>query len=155
TSGGVYDSKFARAISGGAMASGSRFSLVAHSDWCYSGTNHNTSGVSEVIGQDFVVSVASTPVLTSPTLKPDVINAGTFIPELGHNLNLGHGGPPGPAPPRVQGIDPCPSCNPRPNHVSAMGYASQAIAGEGPEESVSITAIKIEYKGFTREPDQP
>src|SRR5262249_14897920 len=88
--GSVYDSKYARTISGGATASGSpKFGALVH-DICYIGTNQDASGVAEVIGQDATVSAGGTSLYVGESRS--LHEAVTLIHELGHDLALSHGG---------------------------------------------------------------
>ena len=152
----VYDSKFGRQVSGGATSSGSVWAgTLMHELGHNLGLFHFGTGISTVYGPDITISVPRQ-FLYAPGASDAVAReqAGTSAHELGHTIGLNHGGSGPPSSP--QGSEPCPWCQPvnrRPNHLSAMGYAYQAgIGGEGPKESVAITSIKLEYKGFPSEP---
>ncbi len=85
------------------------------------------SGVAEVGGNDFIVTLAPfdftyTGTATQIEKKRIQHESGTFMHELGHNLGLCHGGASDP-----NASEPCPSTvlNFEPNHVSSMNYNYQ------------------------------
>lgn len=82
-----------------------------------------SSGNAEVFGNDMIISLGS---FDGSIGNPEQ-QAGTFMHELGHNLNLGHGGPPldildNPATPTVNEAL---SINCKPNHLSVLSYSRQ------------------------------
>lgn len=77
------------------------------------------SGIAEVRGNDFIVSLGCG--FTEPAGSPDE-QAGTFMHELGHNLNLDHGGSRSTSPP-VNSTNYGMNC--KPNYLSVMNYARQ------------------------------
>ena len=72
---------------------------------------NGTSGCAELPGNDFVVSLGSWSVVGGHNVGSRDQQAGTFMHELGHNLNLQHGG--GDA------------INCKSNHLSVMSYTRQ------------------------------
>ncbi|CAN5674023.1 hypothetical protein BH23CHL2_BH23CHL2_20810 [soil metagenome] len=75
-----------------------------------------TGGRGEVGGNDFIVHINANDMLGSFPTDEEIhialaTEGGTFMHELGHNLNLSHGGPP------LSDEDYC-----KPNHVSVMNY---------------------------------
>jgi Tol biopolymer transport system component len=70
-----------------------------------------TSGCSELPGNDFVVSLGGWSVVGGHDVGNRDQQAGTFMHELGHNLNLHHGG---------SDEDNC-----KPNYLSVMSYSRQ------------------------------
>jgi hypothetical protein len=77
------------------------------------------SGIAEVRGNDFIVSLGCG--FTEPAGSINE-QAGTFMHELGHNLNLDHGGARSTNPP-VSSTDYSMNC--KPNYLSVMNYARQ------------------------------
>jgi hypothetical protein len=69
-----------------------------------------TSGWAEIFGNDMIISLGQ---FSNSGQGSDAEIAGTFMHELGHNLNLGHGGAP-------SDITNC-----KPNHRSVMSYQYQ------------------------------
>ena len=69
--------------------------------------NPSSSGIGELFGNDFMVSLGS----FSGGVGSEEQQAGTFMHELGHNLNLNHGGDV--------------STNCKPNYLSVMSYSRQ------------------------------
>jgi parallel beta-helix repeat protein len=82
-----------------------------------------SSGIGEVGGNDFVVTLGS---FTGNTGTDDEM-ASTFMHELGHNLNLNHGGLPLDIvdDPATVGVNEALSINCKPNYLSIMNYAFQ------------------------------
>ncbi|AIF84285.1 hypothetical protein NTE_02231 [Candidatus Nitrososphaera evergladensis SR1] len=81
--------------------------------WVHSITLNGPSGVGELLGNDFMVSMGS---YNASNPSQDLAGsrehqAGTLMHELGHNLGLHHGG----------GVD----INCKPNYLSVMNYAFQ------------------------------
>lgn len=82
-----------------------------------------SSGLAELLGNDFVVSLGCGFGGTDPaggSIGSDDEQAGTFMHELGHNLNLGHGG----VASLVVGSTNY-NMNCKPNYLSVMNYARQ------------------------------
>lgn len=105
-----------------------RYSVFAHRQ-----TGSNSSGIAELPGNDFVVSLPvrdpapiadyekaatylATVYVTSFDFEWASIQAGTFMHEFGHTLGLGHGG-----------ADLLINC--KPNHLSIMSYSRQFDIG--------------------------
>jgi hypothetical protein len=87
-----------------------------------------TTGVSEVPGNDFIVSLGYYWECGSP--PTDAMNAGTFMHELGHNLGLHHGGSTDPA---FGGNATDGDLTQKPNYSSIMNYNYQLTGiGTGP-----------------------
>jgi hypothetical protein len=84
------------------------YALIAHGL-----LNDTSSGCAEVLGNDFVVTLASVAGSTATLDKPgdDDMMTATFMHELGHNLGLRHGG---------GDNDNC-----KPNYLSGMNYTFQ------------------------------
>ena len=85
-------------------------------------TNCGPSGTAETLGNDFIVSLGCG-FTGGVGTKND--QAGTFMHELGHNLNLGHGGPlvNTPSFPTSQANTNC-----KPNELSVMSWSRQVPA---------------------------
>ena len=83
-----------------------------------------TSGVGELPGNDFIVSLGSWTVVNGHPVGNLDQQAGTFMHELGHNLGLGHGGGDG--------------INCKPNYLSVMSYLRQT-------NNVPITNRPLDY----------
>ncbi len=107
---------------------GYRYAMFGHFSCAdsASGVQTDASGLAEVIGNDFIVSLGG---FTYQAADPSVRrreNAGTLDHELGHNLGLCHGG--------AAEADPNNPCsggaavNKKPNHISVMNYQFQ-LAG--------------------------
>lgn len=79
------------------------YALFVH--WQYN--NHGASGTGETYGNDFMVSLGNWAGGVGSTQE----QAGTFMHELGHNLNLKHGGGD--------------TTNCKPNYLSVMSYSRQ------------------------------
>jgi len=79
------------------------YALFVH--WQY--LNHGTSGTGETYGNDFMVSLGNWAGGVGSTQE----QAGSFMHELGHNLNLRHGGGD--------------TINCKPNYLSVMSYSRQ------------------------------
>jgi hypothetical protein len=97
------------------------------------------SGISEVPGNDFIVSLGS--LVDVGAVIPDIINAGTFMHELGHNLGLRHGGND--------------DFNQKPNYISVMNYSYEfgigTTAAPGPYPTSTVNpeiAYHIDYSTF-------
>lgn len=71
----------------------------------------NSSGRGEILGNDFMVTFA-----TFSVWPQDIAQVGTFVHELGHNLDLRHGAPTG---------RPTPNTTFQPNQPSTMNYRYQ------------------------------
>jgi len=69
-----------------------------------------TSGLAEVFGNDAVVSLGTTQLLSASSQRI-VVEAAVLMHELGHNLGLNHGGP-----------SPAPSTPTKVNYLSVMNY---------------------------------
>ncbi len=103
--------------------------------------NYGLSGLAELPGNDFIVSMGAL-VDLGVTIIPDLVNAGTFMHELGHNINLHHGGTDN----LVQ----------KPNYVSVLNYTYQFGIGQtaapGPfPTSTSDPSVSyyIDYSRYT------
>lgn len=128
--GGIYDSRFARVVSGGATASGAMgFIGPMHGNSDVTGGSElggqdlAMSGLAEVYGQDALVSTG--PALFPPPSRKYVGElwlawAGTSFHELGHSSKLNHGGASG-GDADAEASAPCTWCLPA-NHVSTMKY---------------------------------
>jgi hypothetical protein len=92
------------------------YSLFVHSQ-----PGSSSSGIAELPGMNFIVSLGApgwgTDPVTGHTIGSIDQQEGTFMHELGHNLNLGHGG--------IDGI------NYKPNYLSVMSYAFQLSSTVG------------------------
>jgi hypothetical protein len=82
--------------------------LFAHSQ---SGSNSGASGNAEILGNDGIITLG--PVLFDGQIGSPNQQAGTLMHELGHNLNLNHGGAP------------TDTVNCKPNYLSVMSYSRQ------------------------------
>jgi hypothetical protein len=80
-----------------------------------------SSGLAETLGNDFIVSLGCG-FKAFGTADSDAEQAGTFMHELGHNLNLAHGGPNKAVTGRTA-TDYNMNC--KPNSLSVMSYARQ------------------------------
>ena len=80
------------------------YALFVHSQY----TNPSSSGIAEVFGNDFMITLGS---FTGGVGSRDE-QAGAFMHELGHNLNLQHGG-------KSDNI------NCKPNYLSVMSYSRE------------------------------
>lgn len=89
-----------------------RYGIFAHN---LAGAGNTTSGCAEIGGNDFVVSLGSWPSLAARGhtgyIGTTDQQAGTFMHELGHTLNLRHGGDE--------------NVNCKPNYASVMTYTRQ------------------------------
>src|SRR6266571_1823596 len=74
-------------------------------------TGSTSSGCAEILGNDLMVSLGSFAVVNSHNVGTTDQQGGTFMHELGHNLNLRHGG--------------FENVNCKPNYTSRMNYAYQ------------------------------
>jgi hypothetical protein len=79
--------------------------------WAHNYNGGTSSGVAELPGNDFIVSLGSFTSVGGHNVGDNDEQAGTLIHELGHNLNLQHGG--------------TDSINCKPNYLSVMSYAFQ------------------------------
>jgi hypothetical protein len=125
---GVADSTQFQAIKNGVFDSKKlythHFALFGH-DVCVDTGATDATGVSEIKGNDFIVSLgtfayAGTTVGVETKKREQ---AGTLLHELGHNLGLNHYGP-------ATAQQPCdPNCPPeqfqKPNYMSVMNYSHQ------------------------------
>ncbi len=82
------------------------------------------SGVAEVGGNDFMVTLGSWPDETGAPVGTIADQVGTFMHELGHNLALNHGGPPSLS--ASQQL-----VNRKPNYLSVMSYSFQVASING------------------------
>jgi probable HAF family extracellular repeat protein len=108
------------------------------------------AGCGEIVGQNFIVSLgASVFVAHAPSTSLFLLNGGTFMHELGHNLGLHHGGGIGP--------EPCipPTCEDRPgykpNYLSVMNYRYQTTGISSADTVGSNVAdpalTRLDYSG--------
>jgi FG-GAP repeat len=84
--------------------------------YCIFGLSHGddlSSGLAELPGNDFMVTMGMWPIPGGTVAQ----QAGTFMHELGHTLNLGHGG--------VSDIGAADHDNRKPNYYSVMSYTWQ------------------------------
>jgi hypothetical protein len=90
-----------------------RLNIFRYCIWGYSRYNSSSSGKAEDIwSNDFLVGMDWYPA----SYADDIDQAETFVHELGHTLNFGHGGP---------STD---SRTGEPNHLSVMGYVWQFLS---------------------------
>jgi hypothetical protein len=105
------------------------------------------SGLSEIVGNDMIVTYGATydGNAGKRVVLPDILLAGTFMHELGHNLGLDHGGP-------VGHVDS--ALNYKPNYLSVMNYSFQKIgigtanASCAPGDNycrTTATSVRVDY----------
>src|SRR5262249_6286456 len=89
----------------------------------------DVSGVGEIRGNDFVVALGSVPACVGHPRGTVDMQAGTFMHELGHTLNLQHGG--------------ADDINCKPNYLSVMSYTRQidGLPVDGRELDYSRAAL--------------
>ena len=85
-----------------------RYGLFVHNQ---SGTNNTSSGCAEVFGNDFLISMGSWTVINGHNVGSTDIQSGTLFHEIGHLLDLRHGGDE--------------NVNCKPNYPSPMSYTLQ------------------------------
>ncbi len=90
-----------------------------------------SSGLSEIGGNDFIVSLGG----WSGNRGTWRDQAGTIMHELGHNLNLGHGGSDG--------------VNYKPNYLSVMNYRYQVLGI--PNGMPSVTNYRYDYSRWAKD----
>jgi hypothetical protein len=98
------------------------------------------TGIGELPGNDFIVSLGAL-VDQGVTVMPDIVNAGTFMHELGHNLSLHHGG--------NDDFDQKPNYISVMNHSYQFGIGSTTSPGPYPTSEVDPSATyRIDYSTF-------
>jgi len=108
-----------------ARAQAYHFGLGVHAIASASGCVNSPTGLAEILGNDFIVSLGCPPLGGGGTYHGGTAEeqAGTFMHELGHNFNLAHG-----APKLILPSGPVPGDwgqNCKPNYISVMNYARQ------------------------------
>ena len=107
----------------------------AHCSACVPVWTYRSSGLSEVVGNDLIISLGGRLDIWHGIVPPPqdwVMNhAGTFMHELGHNLGLEHGGPIG---------MPDYNTNNKPNYLSVMNYLFE-FTGIGTAASPGSTIV--------------
>ncbi len=97
--------------------------------------NDDTSGCAEVFGNDFIVTLGGWPSVSHPDVGEPDKQMTTIMHELGHNLNLNHGGRD--------------NINYKPNYLSIMNYDFQREGGI-PEDSDGINGPETRKLDYSR-----
>jgi len=110
-----------------AAGSGWHYMIFGH-NYTYDGTATTSSGLAEINGDEFLVSLASFPSMGSAFDR-----AGTFMHELGHNLSLRHSGDQDENVVRQF----------KPNYPSVMTYRYQLIGVRNGIECQSLSSMPV------------